>query len=90
MGNVKELTVKNFKETLVNYSSSNEELEKIYRVFYEMAFMGFVPMETWKEFSDEVRGWYYYEDLTSCEIRDRENGDAVIYDYNRSDEPYKA
>ena len=90
MKNVKELNVKNLKETLVNYSSNDKEFEKIYNIFYEMAFMGFIPMGVWEEFNNETWGWYYYEDLTTNEIRDRENGDAVIYDYNHSDEAYRA
>jgi hypothetical protein len=56
---MKALNVTNMKETLVNYSRSREEFDKIWDSFYRMTNMGFISFKTWSKFFEQCRGWYY-------------------------------
>jgi len=87
MRNVKGLNLKNMKETLVNWSGSTEDLEKIWDTFYAMCTMRFISHDTWKKFYDECAGWYVTED--GAEVRDSERDDKLIWAYT-SDAEYRA
>lgn len=52
----KALNVKNMKETLVNYSGEQKELDKIWNTFWEMACLGFINQDEWKRFFDTCKG----------------------------------
>lgn len=58
MKKTKNLTLKNMKETLVNYSDNQEELDKIWNGFYLMAYLGFINENTWRKFSEQSKEWY--------------------------------
>lgn len=73
------LNVKNMKETLVNFSEDEAELEKIWDTFYHMACLGFISQDAWKRFADEAAGWYY--DPASDSVRDDRRGGAVVWMY---------
>ena len=77
---MKNLNLKNMKETLVNYSECQSEFDRIWHAFYEMACMGFISQDTWKKFYDQCKGWYVDEENT--EIRDSEQDDKIIWKYN--------
>lgn len=79
MKNVKALNIKNMKETLVNYSGEQSELEKVWESFYSMVCLGFIDRETWKKFFDQCKGWYITEDQS--EVRDMEHDDALVWRY---------
>lgn len=83
MKNVKSLNLKNMKETLVNYSGDQVEFSKIWDMFYQMTFIGFISFETWVNFSEQCRGWYYDEE-GNC-IRDerhcQEGVDSIVWKY---------
>lgn len=76
----KALNVKNMKETLVNYSGEQKELDKIWNTFWEMACLGFINQDEWKRFFDTCKGQYVTED--TAEVRDSENDDALVWAYN--------
>lgn len=78
----KTLTVKNMKETLVNYSADQKDFDRIYGTFYEMAFMGFISTSTWVKFNDDVKGWYILDKSSRLEVRDAANSDALVHDMN--------
>ena len=84
------LNLKNMKETLVNYSGDNEELNKIWDAFYQMACIGFIDSDTWKKFFDQCRGWYVDEE-NAC-VRDGLNAiegvDSIVWEYT-GDAEYK-
>ena len=75
----KGLNVKNMKETLVNYSGMQSELEKIWNTFYEMACLGFISDDAWDKFSAQCHGWYVTDD--GSEVRDSAHDDKVIWAY---------
>lgn len=77
---MKNINLKNMKETLVNYSGCQSEFDRIWHVFYEMACMGFISQDTWKKFFEQCKGWYV--DETNAEIRDSEQDDKIIWKYN--------
>lgn len=89
--NVKALNLKNMKETIVNYSGNQEEFNKIWDTFYQMAFIGFISQDTWRKFFDQCRGWYIDEE-NAC-VRDEcncpEGVDSVVWTYT-ADAEYKA
>ena len=88
---VKELNLKNMKETLVNYSGNQDEFSKIWNEFYEMFCMGFIGKETWIKFYKQCHGWYY-DEYCDC-IRDErhctEGVDSIVWNCT-SDAEYRA
>ena len=66
--NTKALNLKNMKETIVNYSGTQEEFNKIWDAFYQMACIGFISQDTWRKFFDQCHGWYIDEE-NAC-VRD--------------------
>ena len=79
MMKAKALNLKNMKETLVNYSGDQAELEKIWDGLYQMACLGFISQDTWRKFCEECKGWFVTTD--GAEVRDSEQGDEVIWTY---------
>lgn len=79
MKNTKSLSIKNMKETLINYSGEQKELERIWDGFYQMTTLGFISRDAWKKFFEQCKGWYVTEDQS--EVRDMENDDALIWRY---------
>lgn len=77
---MKNLNLKNMKETLVNYSECQSEFDRIWRTFYEMVCLDFISQDTWKKFYEQCKGWYVDEENT--EIRDSEQDDKIIWKYN--------
>ena len=77
---MKNLNLKNMKETLVNYSECQSEFDRILHAFYYMVFLGFISQDTWRKFYDQCKGWYVDEENT--EIRDSEHDDKIIWKYN--------
>ena len=87
MMKAKALNLKNMKETLVNYSGDQKELEKIWDGLHQMACLGFITQDTWRKFYEECKGWFVTTD--GAEVRDSEQGDAVIWTYT-GEAQYKA
>ena len=87
MANVKSLNIKNMKETLINYSGNQEEMNKIWDSFYQMCCLDFISRDTWCKFFDQCKGWYVTED--NSEVRDSEHDDKVIWVYT-PDAEYRA
>ena len=83
MKNAKVLNIKNMKETIVNYSGNQNEFDKIWNAFYQMACIGFISQYTWKKFFDQCSGWYVDEE-NAC-IRDEHycpgGVDAIVWEY---------
>ncbi len=82
MKNVKALTVKNMKETLVNDSHSQKEFNRIWDTFYQMFVLRYISISIWVKFFENCRGWYY--DKTCDCIRDAlffENLDGLVWKY---------
>lgn len=79
MTKAKGLNIKNMKESLVNYSCMQSELEKIWNTFYQMTCLGFISGDTWDKFSEQCHGWYVTDD--SSEVRDSAHNDKVIWTY---------
>ena len=81
--NAKALNLKNMKETIVNYSGDNEEFNKIWDSFYQMACTRFISRDTWEKFYDQCRGWYVDEE-NAC-VRDgcncSEGVDSIVWTY---------
>ena len=77
---MKNLNLKNMKETLVNYSEYQSEFDRIWNAFYEMVCLGFISQDTWRKFFEQCKGWYV--DETNAEIRDSEQDDKIIWKYN--------
>ena len=88
---MKELNLKNMKETLVNYSRDQEEFSKIWDGFYQMAYLGFISRETWMKFARQCHGWYYdeYCDCIRDELHCPEGGDSIVWKYT-PDAKYRA
>ena len=84
---MKNLNLKNMKETLINYSGCQSEFDKIWDAFYEMSCVGFIDQNTWRKFYDQCKGWYVSED--EAEIRDSEREDKLVWKYT-SESEYKA
>lgn len=76
----KYLNLKNMKETLVNYSGDNQEIQKIWDGFHLMACMDFITGDTWRKFYEECKGWYVTDD--GSEVRDSAHDDKLIWTYN--------
>lgn len=91
MKNAKVLNLKNMKETIVNYSESQEEFDKIWDGFYQMACIGFISQDIWEKFFDQCGGWYVDEE-DAC-VRDAhyrpEGTDSVVWAYT-PDAEYRA
>lgn len=85
------LNLKNMKETLVNYSGDNEELNKIWDALHTMACYGFIDSNTWQKFFDQCRGWYVDEenDCVRDELNTHEGVDSIVWKYT-GDAEYKA
>lgn len=85
------LNLKNMKETLVNYSGDNEELNKIWDALHTMACCGFIDSNTWQKFFDQCRGWYVDEenDCVRDELNTPEGVDSIVWKYT-GDAEYKA
>ena len=91
---MKALNVKNMKETLVNYcGGSEDEYNKIYSVFWEMATMGFISDKDWRRFFDDTHAWTISGDY----LIDTSKGDfgTLVFDFNNGRDgsdyrPYKA
>ena len=79
MMKAKTLTIKNMKETLVNYSGSEDEMTMIWDTLQKMCCMGFITNDTWVKFFDQCHGWYVTEDQS--EVRDSANDDKLIWKY---------
>ena len=77
---MKNLNLKNMKETLVNYSECQSEFDKIWDTFYEMVCLDYISHDTWKKFYEQCKGWYV--DETNAEIRDSEHDNKIIWKYN--------
>ena len=87
----KALNLKNMKETIVNYSGNQEEFNKIWDSFYQMACLGLLSQDTWRKFSDQCCGWYIDEE-NACVCDDRkcyEGVDSIVWVYV-PDAEYKA
>lgn len=82
---MKNLNLKNMKETIVNYSDNQKEFDKIWDTFYNMSCLGFITLETWKKFYEQTSSWYV-DEKNAC-IRDET--DNIIWEYT-PDEEYKA
>ena len=87
MKNGKALNIKNMKETLINYSGEQKEMDKIWDGFYQMACIGFISHDTWRKFFEQCKGWYVTADQS--EVRDGEHDDKVIWKYT-SEAEYRA
>ncbi len=89
--NKKALNLKNMKETIVNYSGDQEEFDKIWESFRQMAYFGFLSLDTWKEFFEQCGGWYVDEE-NAC-VRDEhrcpEGVDSVVWKFT-PDAEYRA
>ncbi len=85
----KALNLKNMKETLVNYSADQAELEKIWDGLHQMACMGFITQDTWRKFYEECKGWYIATEEDEIRVRDSEQEDAIIWTYT-ADAEYRA
>ena len=81
MTKAKALNIKNMKETLVNYSGNQKEMDKIWDSFYQMVCIGFISQDTWKKFFDECKGWYIWEGDSRVCVRDSEQDDGIIWEY---------
>ena len=77
---MKNINLKNMKETLVNYSGCQSEFDKIWDTFYEMTCLDYIAQDTWKKFFEQCKGWCV--DETNAEIRDSEQDDKIIWKYN--------
>lgn len=77
---MKNINLKNMKETLVNYSGCQSEFDKIWDTFYEMVCLDYIAQNTWKKFYEQCKGWYV--DETNAEIRDSEHDNKIIWKYN--------
>ena len=75
----KALNIKNMKETLINYSGEDSEMQKIWDNLYSMVCLGFIDRETWIKFSCQCAGWYVTEDQS--EVRDMNRDDAIVWRY---------
>lgn len=84
---MKNLNLKNMKETLVNYSGCQSEFDKIWHTFYELTCLDFISQDTWRKFYDCCKGWYVDEE--KIEIRDSEHEDKLVWKYT-SEAEYKA
>lgn len=82
---MKNLNLKNMKETIVNYSGDQKEFDKIWDTFYNMTCIGFISQETWKKFDEQTKGWYIDEE-NACIC---EGTDTIIWEYTPEKE-YKA
>lgn len=76
---MKALNIKNMKETLINCSGTQDEMDKIWDSFYQMATLGFIDSKAWEKFYNECAGWYITEDQS--EVRDSRHEDKVIWTY---------
>lgn len=85
---MKEPTVKNLKETLVNYSGTAAGFDHIYEVFEDMAFLGFIDRDTWNKFNAECCGWYVTHD--GCEVRDAKHNNQLVFSYSSAEPEYIA
>lgn len=85
MTKAKGLNIKNMKETLVNYCGGDqEEFNKIWDGFVQMANLGFITYDTWKKFFTEVAGWTIVGDKL-IDIRWDDNGEPIeteIFDFD--------
>ena len=82
---MKNLNLKNMKETIVNYSGDQKEFDKIWDTFYNMTCIGFISQETWKKFYEQTKDWYV-DEANACI---REGTDTIIWEYTPEKE-YKA
>ena len=85
MKNMKTLNLKNMKETQVNYSGTQEEMNKIWDTLYQMVCLGFISNDLWMKFSDECQGWV----IEGNKVIDTRHGDRVVYEYDLG-ETYRA
>ena len=85
MKNTKALNLKNMKETLINYSGFQNEMNKIWDIFHQMACMDFISHETWMKFFDECSGWV----INGDNVIDTKRDNKVIWVYN-PETTYKA
>ena len=87
---MKELNVKNMKEALVNNAEDQESMDRIWYNFFDLANLGFIDINVWSEFMDQTKGWYFYEDDMMTCIRDREDGDGIVWEFAGEEEMYEA
>lgn len=81
----KTLNLKNMKEALINYSGTQEELNKIWDMFHEMEVLGFISPDLWNRFYNACAGWVIEGD----KVIDTRNDDKVVYEYSLG-ESYRA
>lgn len=93
MKNFKSMSIKNMKETLVNYCGGDrEEFEKIWDTFRMMRNLGYISHETWDKFFEQTAGWCIDDDMHLIDSRT----DEIIFDFdngqrnNREYEEYRA
>ena len=92
MKNFKAMSIKNMKETLVNWCGGDiEEYNKIWDTFHNMKCLGYIGNEVWKKFFDQTAGWtidgdYLIDSRTGEIIFDFDNGERN----NREYEEYRA
>ena len=79
---MKALNLKNMKETYINMTGSNEEMERIYNAFWEMSCLGFVKPETWTKFFN----WAYYLHMSGDGESVLGEHDEIIWTYNPGSE----
>lgn len=92
MKNFKSMSIKNMKETLVNYCGGDiAEYNKIWETFRSMMLFGFISRDAWNKFLDQTAGWVIEGDF----LKDFESGE-IIFDFdngqrnNREYEEYRA
>lgn len=82
---MKNLNLKNMKETIVNYAGYQENFDKIWETFFNMVCFGFISRETWEKFYNQTKDWYVDEENACI----REGTDTIIWKYTPEKE-YKA
>lgn len=85
MKNTKALNLKNMKETLINYSGLQDEMDKIWDTFHQMACMDFISHDVWMKFFNECSGWVIVGD----NVIDAKHDNKVVWVYN-PETTYKA
>ena len=87
MKTTKALNLKNMKETYINFTGTKEDMELVWKNFYQLECMGFISRELWIKFAEQCKGWYITEDQS--EVRDSTRDDELVWRYT-SDEWYTA
>jgi len=83
----KTLTLKNIKETLVNYTGEQCILDELWFAFREMMCLGFISDDLWNKIYEQCGGWFI-DEAANC-VRDMRQGGTIIWKYTE-DKQYKA